>query len=143
MPPLSLEFFFIFCWEPSAGGHLTLLTTSLAHFLPQNILFSNFSTESCELHTELCTLQCRGNCAALFAAPFSGSWVANSSPPLFARFRDRRVVREHQTAGQLQLVKQEGVGQLSHADRVDQMVGRVMVRDPDVRQHLRALVRFS
>ena len=59
----------------------------------------------------------RRNCAALFAAPFSGSWVANSSPPLFARFRDRRVVREHQTAGQLQLVKQEGVGQLCHADR--------------------------
>ena len=80
----------------------------------------------------------KGNSAALFVAPFSGSWVANSSPPLFARFRDRRVVREHQTAGQLQLVKQKGVGQLCHADRVDQMV-----RGPDVRQHLKALVSFS
>ena len=76
----------------------------------------------------------RWNSAALFVAPFSGSWVANSSPPLFARFRDRRVVREHQTAGQLQLVKQEGVGQLRHADRCP---------GPDVRQHLRALVNLS
>ena len=69
---------------------------------------------------------------------FLGLGLQIPRPPLFARFRDRRVVREHQTAGQLQLVKQKGVGQLRHADRVDQMV-----RGPDVRQHLKALVSFS
>ena len=118
-----LFFFHLLLPETSAGGHLTLLTTSLAHFLPPNILFGKL----CPL---LSTLNCANralvftrNSSPLFAAPFSGSWVANSSPPLFARFRDRRVVREQQTAGQLQLVKQKGVGQLRHADGVALMLG--------------------
>ena len=67
-------------FNPSYHRQPSLHTSCLKTFYLANCAHC-FCTELCSLNTELCPL-CSAfarNCVPLFAPPFSGSWVANSS----------------------------------------------------------------